>query len=94
MGSFSNESFDEFLASIKQAGVTIRNEAELRERLAESQRWRYAFMTLAANGRSLGIRFESDSKGTDEVQLRRVLSSYELPERCQTILSESLKTEH
>lgn len=94
MGSFSNESIDEFLASIKQAGVAIRNEAELRERLTEAQRWRYAFMTLAANGRSLGIRFESDSKGTDEVQLRRVLSSYELPERCQAILSESLKTQH
>lgn len=94
MGSFSNESIDEFLASIKQAGVAIRNEAELRERLTEAQRWRYAFMTLAANGRSLGIRFESDAKGTDEVQLRRVLSSYELPERCQTILSESLKTQH
>jgi len=94
MGSFSNESIDEFLASIKQAGVAICNEAELRERLTEAQRWRYAFMTLAANGRSLGIRFESASSGTDEVQLRRVLSSYELPERCQTILSESLKTQH
>lgn len=57
MGSLSNESFDEFLDSLKQAGVAISNERELRERLAEAQRWRYAFATLASNGRPLGIRF-------------------------------------
>ena len=34
MGSLSNESFDEFLDSLKQAGVAISNELELRERLA------------------------------------------------------------
>ena len=49
MGSLSNESFDEFLDSLKQAGVAISNERELRERLAEAQRWRFAFATLASN---------------------------------------------
>ena len=48
MGSLSNESFDQFLDSLKNAGITISNEAELRERLAEAQRWRFAFQTLAA----------------------------------------------
>ena len=57
MGSYYNGSYAEFLDSLKAAGVVIRNESEVRERLAESQRWRTAFMTLAANGRTLGIEF-------------------------------------
>jgi hypothetical protein len=32
MGSLSSESFDQFLDSLKQAGVEISNECELRER--------------------------------------------------------------
>lgn len=63
MGSLSTESFDEFLDSLKQAGVAITNERELRERLAEAQRWRFAFQTLACNGRPLGIRFQDQSAG-------------------------------
>lgn len=55
MGSYYNGSYAEFLDSLKAAGVVIRNESEVRERLAESQRWRTAFMTLAANGRALGM---------------------------------------
>ena len=47
MGSLSNESFDEFLDSLKQAGVAISNERELRERLAETQRWRFALALFA-----------------------------------------------
>jgi len=35
MGSLSTESFDEFLDSLKKAGVAISNELELRERLAD-----------------------------------------------------------
>ncbi len=65
MGSLSNESFDEFLDSLKQAGIAITNERELRERLAEAQRWRYAFATLASNGRPLGISFMDQSEGVD-----------------------------
>ena len=57
MGRLNNEPFEEFLDSIKKAGVEIINEQELRERLAEAQRWRYAFDTLAMNGRAIGIRF-------------------------------------
>ena len=36
MGSLSTESFEEFLESLKKAGVAITNERELRERLAEA----------------------------------------------------------
>ena len=65
MGSYCNESYAEFLDSLKAAGVVIRNESEVRERLAESQRWRSAFMTLAANGRMLGIEFSVAGKSSD-----------------------------
>ena len=37
MGSLSNESFEEFLDSLKKAGITISNEAELRERLLSTR---------------------------------------------------------
>ncbi len=90
MGSFSAESFEDFLESLKQAGVAISNEAELRERLAEAQRWRYAFRTLAANGRSLGIRFE-DHGVQDEAQIRSALVRFDLPEGTEAILAASIK---
>jgi hypothetical protein len=94
MGSLSNESFDEFLDSLKRAGVSISNEQELRERLAEVQYWRYAFMTLAANGRSLGIRFEAAGQGSDEAQIRQTLNQYRMPENTESILTASLRAEH
>lgn len=90
MGSISTESFEAFLESLKQAGVAISNETELRERLAEAQRWRYAFMTLAANGRSLGIRFE-DQGIRDEAVIRNALERFELPEGTAAILAASIK---
>lgn len=93
MGSLSNESFAEFLDSLKQAGVTISNEKELRERLAEVEYWRYAFMTLAANGRPLGIRFEA-AEGSNDEEIRRTLNRYQFPEITESILSASLKAEH
>lgn len=94
MGSLSNESFEEFLESLKHAGVAIRNERELRERLAEAQRWRYAFNTLAANGRQLGICFEADAQGTDPAQIHRAFAAFQFPEQSETIFAESLRTGH
>lgn len=94
MGSLSNESFEEFLDSLKQAGIEVTNEGELRERLAEAQRWRYAFTTLAANGRALGIRFEDRSAGCNEEQIRRAFAQFQFPERAEATFAASLKTEH
>ena len=94
MGSLSNESFDEFLDSLKQAGVAIRNERELRERLAEAQRWRYAFATLASNGRPLGIRFEDGSNGVDEEEIHRAFSQFQFPESTGAAFAASLHAEH
>ena len=94
MGSLSIESFDQFLDSLKQAGVQISNECELRERLAEAQRWRFAFATLAANGRPLGIRFQDGSSGANEADINRTLARFEFPEVLQNTFAASLRAEH
>lgn len=94
MGSLSNESFDEFLDSLKQAGIAISNERELRERLAEAQRWRFAFATLASNGRPLGIRFEDSSAGINEAEIHRAFAQFQFPETLEAAFSASLKAHH
>jgi hypothetical protein len=91
MGSLSNESFEQFLDSLKKAGITISNEAELRERLAEAQMWRYAFKTLAANGKTIGICFEDHSEGRNEAEIDRAFSEFQFPEKTKAVFSASLK---
>jgi hypothetical protein len=94
MGSLSDESFDDFLDSLKRAGISITNEQEVRERLAEAQRWRYAFTTLAANGRLIGIRFEDRSAGKNLAQISNAFSRFQFPEPFHAVFAQSLKAEH
>lgn len=94
MGSLSTESFEEFLNSLKKAAVEIINERELRERLAEAQRWRFAFTTLASNGRSIGIRFEDRSGGHNEAEIHRVFVDFQFHEKSEAIFISSLKASH
>jgi hypothetical protein len=94
MGSLSDESFEQFLESLKRAGVVIINEAEVRMRLAEAQRWRYAFATLAANGRTLGIRFEDRSAGANGALICDTLARFHFPQQLQAQFADSLKSEH
>jgi len=91
MGSLSNESFDQFLDSLKKAGITISNEAELRERLAEAQRWRFAFQTLAANGKVIGINFEDHSEGRNEAEISRAFNEFQFSEKTKAVFSANLK---
>jgi hypothetical protein len=91
MGSLSNESFEQFLDSLKNAGITISNEAELRERLAEAQRWRFAFQTLAANGKLLGISFEDHSEGRNEAEINRAFNDFQFSESSKAVFSANLK---
>ena len=91
MGSLSTESFAQFLDSLKKAGIAISKEAELRERLAEAQRWRYAFQTLAANGRTIGICFEDHSDGRNEAEISRAFHEFHFPEKTRAVLSANLK---
>jgi alkyl hydroperoxide reductase subunit AhpC len=91
MGSLSNESFEQFLDSLKKAGITISNEAELRERLAEAQRWRFAFQTLAANGKLIGINFEDQSAGRNEAEISRAFNEFQFSEKSKAVFSANLK---
>jgi hypothetical protein len=93
MGRLSNESFEEFLNSLKKAGIRFTNEEALRERLAEAQRWRYAFTTLVANGRSLGIRFEEQA-GADVAEIHRAFSEFAFPQRAEEAFAASLRATH
>lgn len=94
MGSYSNESFEEFLDSLKAAGVAISNERELRERLAEIQRWRFAFMTLASHGELLGIRFEVQGAELDEAGIQQVFEQFQFPSSAGQAFAASHKTRH
>ena len=91
MGSLSNESFEQFLDSLKKAGITISNESELRERLAEAQMWRYAFKTLAANGKVIGICFEDHSEGRNGAEIDRAFTDFHVPEKTKAVFSANLK---
>ncbi|MDD5248238.1 MAG: hypothetical protein PHY45_04590 [Rhodocyclaceae bacterium] len=93
MGSTCKESFEEFLELLKRAGIEITNESELRERLAESHRWRFAFKTLAANGRQIGIRFGERSAGINVAEIRRAFAEFAFPDSVQTVFSASLQAE-
>ena len=91
MGSLINESFEQFLDSLKKAGIVISNETELRERLAEAQRWRYAFQTLAANGKTIGICFEDRSEGRNEAEIERAFSEFQFSEKSKAVFAANLK---
>ena len=91
MGSLSTESFAQFLDSLKKAGIAISKEAELRERLAEAQRWRYAFQTLAANGRTIGICYEDHPDGRNEAEISRAFDEFHFPEKTRAVFSANLK---
>lgn len=94
MGRLSTESFDEFLSSLKRLGIVISNEFELRERMAEARRWRYAFTTLASNGRSLGIRFENQASADNAAAIRSTLARFDFPEPAQATFSAVLNAQH
>ncbi len=91
MGSLSNESFEQFIESLKKAGISISNEVELRERLAEAQRWRFAFQTLAANGKSLGICFEDHTEGRNTAEINRAFNEFQVSDKVRAVFTASLK---
>ena len=91
MGSLCNESFEQFLDSLKKSGIAISNEIQLRERLAEAQRWRYAFQTLAANGKVIGICFEDHSAGGNVAEIDRAFSEFQFSEKSKAVFSANLK---
>jgi hypothetical protein len=91
MGSLSKESFEEFLESLKQAGIDIVKESEVRERLAEVRRWRDAFITLASNGSRIGILFKSRDGAINQAEIHRAFTEFEFPEQTEALFAASLK---
>lgn len=94
MGSLSKESFDEFLDSLKQAGIDIVNEREVRERLAEVRRWRDAFSTIARNSGRMGIFFKSREGGINEAEIHRTFAEFQFPEQTEALFAANLQTNH
>jgi hypothetical protein len=94
MGRLSDESYERFLESLKEAGIAILNEDELRARLAEAQRWQYAFATLAANGKPLGIRFVNGREGANDAQIWNTFARFDFPSQLQAAFASSLKSGH
>jgi hypothetical protein len=88
-----DQTYLEFLESIKAAGVAITNEAELRERLAETWRWRFAFMTLATNGKPLGISFLNKDATRHLDELRGTFARYEFPDNSDAVFTSSLASD-
>ncbi|MBK7812821.1 MAG: hypothetical protein IPJ52_00185 [Rhodocyclaceae bacterium] len=94
MGRLSDESFEQFLESLKEAGIAISNETELRARLAEARRWQFAFATLAVNGKPLGIRFVNRREGANDAQIWNAFARFDFPSQLQAAFAGSLKSEH
>ena len=93
MGSVAKESYAEFIDSLKAAGVEISNEPELKERLAESQRWHYAFMTLARNGAALGIRFFDRGASDRNAMIRKTFQRFEFPGNSDSVFAANLASD-
>lgn len=93
MGSMAEGSFTEFIDSLKAAGVEISNESELKERLAEAQRWHYAFMTLARNGASLGIRFLDRGASRHNAIIRTTFQRFQFPDNTDSIFAQALASD-
>ncbi|MEC5388208.1 hypothetical protein VVD49_20910 [Uliginosibacterium sp. H3] len=93
MGQAAKESYAEFIDSLKAAGVEISNESELTERLAESQRWHYSFMTLARNGAALGIRFLDRGASRHSASIRKAFQRFEFPGNSDSVFADSLASD-
>ena len=91
MGSLSKESFEEFLESLKQAGIDIIKEGEVRERLSEVRRWRDAFNTIASNGSRIGILFKSRDGAINQAEIHRTFKDFQFPEQSEALFAASLK---
>lgn len=79
-----------FIESLKRAGVLIGNEREVIERLGEAREWRFAFSTLARQGRTLGIWFAATAR-TRSIQLQRLFAKYNFPGNAEAAFEASLQ---
>jgi hypothetical protein len=90
MACGTHDTYADFLDSLKSAGVEISNEPALRERLAETSIWRYAFLTMARNGRAIGIRFIPSASQCNMNQIRQAFSRFKFPANADNTFTSSL----
>lgn len=79
-----------FIESLKHAGILIGNEREVIERLGEAREWRYAFTTLARQGKTLGIWFSSTAR-TRSIQLKQLFAQFNFPGNAGAAFEASLQ---
>ncbi len=91
MGSLNTESFEEFLETLKQAGIDIINEREVRERLGEVSRWREAFNTIARCSNRIGIAFKSRNGKINKAEIHRAFKAYQLPAQTEAMFTANLE---
>ncbi len=91
MGSLNNESFEEFLESLKQAGIDIVNESEVRERLGEVRRWRDAFGTIARCSDQFGVAFKTRNGEINRAGIHGAFAAYQLSEHTEELFTASIK---
>ena len=51
-------------------------------------------MTLATNGRAIGIRFEDKSAGNNGDVIRQAFDQYAFPEKYEAAFESTLRTHH
>ena len=90
MIAIAHKPYAEFIDSLKEAGVEIANEEALRERLAETNRWHYAFMTLARNGAAIGIRFLDRGASRSTQSIRNMFERFHFPANADRVFSASI----
>lgn len=91
MGGLNKESFEEFLESLKQAGIDIDNESAVRERLGEVRCWRNAFTTIARCSDRLGIAFRSRDGKINQAKIHGAFAVYQLSEQTEALFAANLK---
>ena len=79
-----------FVQSLKRAGVTISDERQVIERLAEAREWHYAFSTLVKKGRRIGIWFAATAK-TRRAKLQRLFARYHFSPSAEAAFEQSLQ---
>jgi hypothetical protein len=79
----------QFIQSLKRAGVSIHNEEEVIERLAEAREWHFAFCTLVNQGKRIGIWFAAATKVRSS-QLKRLFAKYNFSGNAEAAFEASL----
>ena len=80
----------QFIHSLKDAGVQISDERQLTERLAEAREWHFAFNTLLAQGKRIGISFSAPAKPNSE-KLQQVFAQYRFSGQTEAAFEASLQ---